>query len=109
MLSGVMDGKPMDASLVKWVKRVTQGNRTSVLAGPQTMLKVSFTFDPVSSPQTIDYLNLAGAHKGKNQMAIYKLEGDVLTVCAAAPGDARPAEFTSTAGDGRTLTAWKRA
>lgn len=109
MLAGVMDGKAMDASLLKWVKRVTRGNQTTVVAGPQTMLKVEFTFDPAPSPQTIDYRNLAGAHKGKAQQGIYKFEGDVLTVCIAEPGAARPREFESAAGDGRTLTVWKRA
>jgi uncharacterized protein (TIGR03067 family) len=109
MLAGVMDGKAMDASLLQWVKRVTRGNQTTVVAGPQTMLKVEFTFDPVPSPQTIDYRNLAGAHKGKAQQGIYKFEGDVLTVCVALPGAARPREFESLAGDGRTLTVWKRA
>ena len=108
MLAGVMDGKAMDASLLQWVKRVTHGNQTTVVAGPQTMLKVEFTFDPAPSPQTIEYRNLAGAHKGKTQQGIYKFEGDVLTVCIAAPGVARPREFASTAGDGRTLTVWKR-
>jgi uncharacterized protein (TIGR03067 family) len=108
MLSGVMDGKAMDASAVQWVKRVTEGNQTTVLAGPQTMLKVEFTFDASQSPKSIDYVNLAGANKGKRQVGIYKFEGDVLTVCVAAPGAGRPSEFVSVPGDGRTLTSWKR-
>jgi uncharacterized protein (TIGR03067 family) len=109
MLSGVMDGKAMDASAVEWVKRVTRGNQTAVLAGPQTMLKVEFTFDPSASPPTIDYVNLAGANKGKRQQGIYRFAGGVLTVCVAPPGGARPDEFASAPGDGRTLTAWQRA
>ena len=109
MLAGVMDGKAMDASLVQWVKRVTHGNQTVVIAGPQTMLKVEFTFDPSASPQSIDYLNLAGPYKGKSQQGIYKFEGDVLTVCVSAPGGARPARFESVPGDARTFTVWKRA
>lgn len=108
MLSGVMDGVAMDAATVQWVKRVTRGNQTAVVAGPQTMLKVEFTFDPSTSPASIDYLNLHGASKGKRQQGIYRLEGDVLTVCVAAPGAARPTEFASVPGEGRTLTAWKR-
>ena len=108
MLSGVMNGAAMDASSVQWVKRVTRGNRTTVTAGPQTMLQVEFTFDASTSPGSIDYLNLHGSTKGKRQQGIYRLDGDVLTVCAAAPGKPRPAEFTSSPGDGRTLTAWKR-
>ena len=108
MLSGVMNGQAMDASAVQWVKRVTRGNQTTVVAGPQTMLKVEFTFDPAASPATIDYLNLHGPGKGKRQQGIYRLEGEVLTVCTGAPGAERPSEFASVPGDGRTLTAWKR-
>jgi uncharacterized protein (TIGR03067 family) len=108
MLSGVMNGAAMDAAAVQWVKRVTSGNQTTVVAGPQTMLKVEFTFDVATSPPSIDYLNLHGPGKGKRQQGIYRFEGDVLTVCIAAPGAARPDEFASVPGDGRTLTAWKR-
>jgi len=109
MLSGVMNGTAMDASAVQWVKRVTRGNRTTVVAGPQTMLKVEFTFDPSTSPPGIDYVNFHGSTKGTRQQGIYRFEGDVLTVCVAAPGAVRPGEFASVPGDGRTLTSWKRA
>jgi uncharacterized protein (TIGR03067 family) len=108
MLSGVMDGKAMEAAAVQWVKRVTRGNQTTVVAGPQTMLKVEFTFDPTASPPSIDYLNLHGPSKGKRQQGIYRFEGGVLTVCTAAPGGDRPREFSSAPGEGRTLTVWKR-
>jgi uncharacterized protein (TIGR03067 family) len=107
MVSGVMNGQPMDKSMVQWVKRITQGNETTVVAGPQTMLKVQFTHDPSNSPKTIDYVNLVGPNKSKTQQGIYKFDGEMLTVCVAAPGAARPAEFVSKPGDGRTLTVWK--
>ena len=108
MVSGVMSGAAMDAATVAWVKRVTRGNQTTVIAGPQTMLKVEFTFDPSTSPACIDYLNLHGSTKGQRQAGIYKFEGDILTVCTAAPGAARPGEFTSVRGDGQSVTVWKR-
>jgi len=108
MVSGVMNGAPMDASLVKWVKRITQGNVATVMAGPQTMMKAEFTIDPSQSPKAIDYLNLAGGNKGKAQLGIYKVEGDLATYCIAPPGAPRPATFESTKQNGATLTVWKR-
>jgi len=40
--------------------------------------------------------------------AIYKLQGDTLTYCIAAPGLPRPSEFATTPGDGRTLVVLTR-
>ena len=103
MISGIMSGQAMKESDVKWVKRVTTGNQTTVVAGPQVMMAVEFTSDSSKSPKTIDYVN-----KGKTQLGIYEFEGDVLKVCVSAPGSTRPAEFKSVPGDGRTLTTCKR-
>ena len=107
MTAGTMNGKAMDESMVKWVKRVTHGNETAVHAGPQVMMKAEFTSDPSQSPKTIDYLNTAGIHKGKKQQGIYELSGNELKMCVAAPGEPRPKKFESTPGDGRTLTVWE--
>jgi uncharacterized protein (TIGR03067 family) len=109
LVSAVMDGTPMDESMVKWVKRVTHGNQSTVTAGPQVMLKVEFTSDTSKSPRTIDYINLAGANKGKAQAGIYEVKDGLLTFCVAAPGAARPKKFESAKGDERALTVWKRA
>jgi len=108
LVSAVMDGKPMDDSMVKWVNRVTRGNQTTVYAGPQVMLKVEFTVDASTTPKAIDYVILAGPNLGKIQHGIYEFEGDLLKMCVAAPGTARPTAFESVPGDGGTLTVWKR-
>jgi uncharacterized protein (TIGR03067 family) len=108
MLAGTMNGDAMAESMVKWVKRVTRGTVTAVYAGPQVMMKAEFTSDPSQSPKTIDYLNIAGTHKGKQQLGIYELKGNELKVCIAAPGAPRPAKFESTPGDGSTVTVWER-
>jgi uncharacterized protein (TIGR03067 family) len=106
MVSGVMNGKPTDPAHVAWVKRVTRGNQSSVIAGGQTMLKVEFTHDPKAG--TIDYVNLAGGNKGKVQLGIYAFDGDLMKLCIAPPSEARPDSFESVKGDGRTFTVWKR-
>lgn len=109
MVSAVMDGQPMDPMAVKWVKRVTHGNETTVYAGPQIMMKMEFTWDPSQVPGTIDYLNTGGSNKGKTQEGIYEFVDGMLKVCVAPPGGKRPTEFRSDRGDGRTFTVWKPA
>jgi uncharacterized protein (TIGR03067 family) len=108
MVSGILDGKPLDKSMVKWVKRVTQGNTTTVYAGPNVMMQAEFAFDDSQTPQTIDYRNTAGSHKGKTQLGIYEFADGVLKICMAAPGAERPRRFDAPPKDG-TLTVWKRA
>jgi uncharacterized protein (TIGR03067 family) len=108
MLSGVMNGAAMDESTMQWVRRVNAGDVSTVLAGPQTMLKVRFTLDHSQSPGWIDYVNLYGPNKGKEQQGIFALKKGVLTICVAQPGASRPREFHSAKGDGQTLTVWKR-
>lgn len=109
LVSGIMDGNPMDQSLVKWVKRVTRGNQTTVVAGPNVMLKVEFRSDPSKTPKTIDYVNLSGSNKGKTQLGIYEFEDDLLRVFIAAPGAERPSKFPDASAKGSTLTVWKRS
>jgi uncharacterized protein (TIGR03067 family) len=107
LISGIVNGEVMEESTVVWVKRVTQGNRTTVFAGPQVIFKVEFTNDTSKSPKTIDYFNLHGPNKGRTQLGIYEFERDLLKFHVAAPGVARPINFESLV-DGGTVTVWKR-
>jgi uncharacterized protein (TIGR03067 family) len=109
MVSGVLDGSSLDKGMVSWCKRITRGDVTSVVAGPQVIVKARFTLDQSVRPHAIDYLNLAGANTGKSQAGIFELSGDTLKVCMAAPGDPRPADFSSKPRDGRSYTTWRRA
>ena len=108
MVSGIMNGQAMDQSAVQWVRRITTGNEIAVCAGPQTLMRMTFTIDPSTSPKAIDYVNTAGSNKGKSQLGIYQFDGDQLTVCVSSPGAVRPTAFTSEKGAGHTLTVWKR-
>jgi len=108
MVSGVMNGQAMDRSTVQWVRRITTGNEIAVCAGPQTLMRMTFTIDASTSPKSIDYVNTAGSYKGKTQLGIYQFDRDLLTVCVSSPGAVRPRAFTSEKGAGHTLTVWKR-
>ena len=108
MTAAVFDGKPMAESMIRWATRVTRGDITSVLAGPQVMLRARFTLDESSRPVHVEYVNLEGSNKGKTQLGIAELEGDTLRVCMAPPKKPRPSSFVSIRGDGRSLTEWRR-
>jgi uncharacterized protein (TIGR03067 family) len=108
MVSGIVDGVAMPESMVRFVKRVNEGNVTTVTAGPQTMLKAEFMLDGAAKPKAIDYRHLHGNHEGKTQRGIYALKGRELTVLMGAPGGTRPAAFAAKPPKGGTLTVWKR-
>jgi uncharacterized protein (TIGR03067 family) len=101
----IMDGQPLDASMLSWVRRTTKNGEAKVMAGPQTMLHVRFAVDRSHSPMWINYAHVKG---GASQLGIYKVEGATLTTCMAKPGASRPAKFESPKGSGNTLGVWKR-
>ncbi len=107
MASCVMNGQPLDASMVKYGKRVARGNEMSVSMAGQVILKARFRVDRTKEPMTIDYALLLSPNEGKMQQGIYALEGKTLRTCFSSPGQARPDEFASVPGDGRTLAVWK--
>jgi len=107
MVEGIFSGKAMDKSMLEWCKRITHGNVTTVVAGPQTMLKASFTLNDTKSPKAVDYVNLTGANAGKSQSGIYESSGKTLKICMSAPGKPRPKDFSSLSQDGRSYTTWR--
>src|SRR5262249_17501365 len=58
-------------------------------------LEGTFSLDPSQKPKQLDFTLSAGMEKwlGQKFTAVYKLEGDTLTVCTALPKAKRPAGF----------------
>jgi uncharacterized protein (TIGR03067 family) len=101
MVSCMQDGKPIDASFLKSARRVFRGNGTTLFAGRQVFMKSRFTVDASKTPHAIDYHDL-------RQHGIYQVTGGTLHTAVAGVGAARPADFSATPGDGRTVSQWKR-
>lgn len=103
MISCVSSGEALEEGFVKLGQRKAKGNEITVLMAGRVIVQAKFTVDRSQNPMTIDYL-LKG---GRSQLGIYKLDGPTLTVNFSNPGQPRPTGFTSSAGDGRTLTVWR--
>jgi uncharacterized protein (TIGR03067 family) len=108
MVSGSADGQPMPEEMRRQMKRVCKGDETTTTLGGQLFLKAKITVDPSKNPKTIDYQMTDGLTKGKKQLGIYEVDGDLFKSCFGKPGAERPADFTSQPGDGRTVSVWKR-
>lgn len=104
-LSLIRDGQALDKGMLKYGKRTATPTEVTVKFGPQVVLKAKYAVDRSRTPMTMDYV-LAD---GRMQHGIWTLEGKRLTTCFGAPGQPRPGEFASIAGDGRTLTVWTTA
>jgi uncharacterized protein (TIGR03067 family) len=107
MVSGFLQGKPMEAEAVEWGVRTWRGNRTVLKFGPETYIDATFTVDPEQSPHAIDFVHQKGMYAGKTQSGIVQLEGDTMKLCVAPPGKPRPSDFAER--EQNTVTVWRRA
>jgi uncharacterized protein (TIGR03067 family) len=69
------DGTEMPAEWLSFGSRVTTGNETKVVFGGQVMVHAKMRFDQTSTPMSVDYLNLAGAAKGKVSLGLFEWTG----------------------------------
>jgi uncharacterized protein (TIGR03067 family) len=108
MVSGERGGAALPPTYVQGSKRVAHEDEVTVTIAGQPFMKAKFLLDLSKKPKSIDYTLSEGPNKGKIQLGIYKIEGTTLTFCFAASGEARPSDFTTKPGDGRTMSVWKR-
>lgn len=108
MVSGTRDGEPMEKMMVSSGKRVSKNAVVRISFGGQVYIHAKYTVNTAKNPYQIDYYHVAGMFAGQRQEGIYELNGPQMTVIFAEPGKARPGDFSTTTGDSRTLTVWKK-
>jgi uncharacterized protein (TIGR03067 family) len=106
MVSGAADGVPLPPEYVKGMKRTLNGSNLVVSLNGQLYFSATIVLDPAKSPRAIDYHMTGGFTTGAVQRGIYAISGDTLRFSFGAPNAARPTDFTSTSGDGRTISMW---
>ena len=71
--------------------------------------EIEYRLDPTKSPKQFDQRFTGGTMGPWIASGIYKLERGTLTICHGGPNIARPDEFTTSPGDGRSIQILKRA
>ncbi len=110
LTSREVDGQKSVAEGFKGVtaKVAADGTATITKDGKVTCKAKWVNMDPTQKMKTVDTEIVEGDDKGKTFLAIYRVEGDHFTVCAAESGKNRPIAFSTEADSGRTLMTYTR-
>jgi uncharacterized protein (TIGR03067 family) len=79
-------GQDGPADFVKKLKFTFNGKSYTNLIGDDVVEEGAYTVDASQTPKAIDFDIKKGQDEGKKQLAIFEIEGNKLTIVAAAPG-----------------------
>ena len=81
------------------LQMIISGNKVSLTCNGNIMLDGTYKSNMNITPKTVDTYKT----NGKVEKGIYRLEGDVLTICSSIPTYPRPLDFSAKTGSGHNL------
>src|SRR4051794_34088258 len=108
MISGSASGSAMGPEYLSQMSRTLSGTELTVTMASRTFFKANIVLHLDQTPRAIDYHMTAGPTAGAVQLGIYEISGDTVRFAFSRVGAARPGDFTTSPGDGRTISAWVR-
>ena len=104
-----LDGKAAAEDDVKVMegKLVITGDKATYTSRGDDARDVTFKIDPTANPRTIEWTITKGPAKGDKVLAIYKIEGDRLTICSGPP-ETRPKKFVTRPGSPFVIIIWQK-
>jgi uncharacterized protein (TIGR03067 family) len=106
--ASIYDGQPAPEAMVRSIKRIVTDDHVVWERDGKRFAGTKMELDPAREPKSVDLIPDGGPNRGEHILAIYKFEGDSLTICTARPGQPRPKEFKADKGSGCTLQTFKR-
>jgi len=107
MQSLEVEGEAVPEEKLKGTTLLIQGDKYIVVT-EKNKREASFKLDPTQKVKTIDMVP-EGKDRSKIAKGIYKLEGDLFTMCRALGADTdRPKDFSTMADSGTFKVTWKR-
>jgi uncharacterized protein (TIGR03067 family) len=106
-VSGELAGLTCRAEELRAVKVTIQGDKW-IGTGSGGTTTYSITLDLTTDPKRLDLKGVEGKWAGRLFLGIYKLEGDMLTVCKGHGDNSRPTEFATKVRTSHQLTVFKR-
>lgn len=105
----IRDGQALPKMMLRTGRRAATKNEVKISFGGQTMIHALVRLDETKNPVHVDYYNLDGAAKDSLQFGLFQWARNEACFCMAAPGDARPTDFTCPVGSGRALSQWQKS
>jgi uncharacterized protein (TIGR03067 family) len=102
-----VDGNKMPESMLGGSQVVVKGSKFDTVS-MGAAYSGALTLDETANPKTFDLKFTDGPEKGNTNLGIYKLDGDIWTLCLATRGNIRPKTFATKPGTGIALETLKR-
>jgi uncharacterized protein (TIGR03067 family) len=106
--SFMRNGKETAKETVDSIERLVDGKHVVWKRDGKRFAGTTVELNPEVNPKTLDVSPDGGTMKGEKLLGIYKLEGDILTICMAPKGKDRPAKFEAIPGTDDTLMIFKK-
>lgn len=106
--SFVRDGMATPEEIATSIVRIVEKDHVVWKREGKSFAGTTVKLDPSTRPASIDVIPDGGPNRDKASFGIYKLEGEILTICMADQGAARPKEFKAEKGSRHTLMVFDR-
>ena len=103
-----LGGQPLPESVLRTMELMLEGNSYLMRAGEQ-LDRGTMAFHEETLPLRMDIRGTGGPNAGKTIPAIWRLEGDLLTICYGLEGESRPSSFATGTNPKVFLVKYRRA